>query len=132
LWRLFAESAPKARREVFGTKATKKRPVQHYPALYGISSALVAQPADWPADHLICGHWRIARTDWQPPRALLDFIGDEPPIFAGFGSPSAFVRANALQALIDAVAGRRTLFSPGWSNIDRSMLPDNFLLVRDV
>jgi UDP:flavonoid glycosyltransferase YjiC (YdhE family) len=70
--------------------------------------------------------------DWQPPRDLLDFIGDEPPIYAGFGSPSAFVRAKALQALIDAVAGRRVVFSPGWSNIDGSVLPDNFFIARDV
>jgi UDP:flavonoid glycosyltransferase YjiC (YdhE family) len=70
--------------------------------------------------------------DWQPPRDLLEFIGDEPPIYAGFGSPSAFVRTKALRTLVDAVAGRRVVFSPGWSNIDRSVLPDNFFIARDV
>ena len=130
-WSFFAESAPKARLEVFGTKVTK-RPVFDFPMLFGISRELVAQPADWPADHIICGHWYSPMTDWQPPSDLLDFIGDEPPIYAGFGSPSAFVRAKALQALIDAVAGRRVVFSPGWSQIDRSVLPDNFFIARDV
>jgi sterol 3beta-glucosyltransferase len=128
---LFDGSARKARLEVFGTTLTK-RPVYDFPALYGISKELVAQPADWPADHIICGHWYSPMTDWQPPHDLLDFIDDEPPIYAGFGSPSAFVRAKALKALVDAVAGRRVVFSPGWSNIDRSVLPNNFFIARDV
>lgn len=128
---LFDASGRRARLEVFGTRITK-RTVFDFPVLYCISKELVAQPADWPADHIICGHWYSPMTDWQPPRELLDFIGDEPPIYAGFGSPSAFVRAKALQVLIDAVAGRRVVFSPGWSHIDRSVLPDNFFIARDV
>jgi UDP:flavonoid glycosyltransferase YjiC (YdhE family) len=131
LWSLFARSAPKARREVFGTMVTK-RPAFHFPMLYGVSKELVAQPADWPADHVICGHWSTAMSDWQPPRDLEDFIGAEPPLYAGFGSPSAFVRAERVKALVDAVAGRRVVFSPGWSDIDRSALPDNFFVARDV
>jgi sterol 3beta-glucosyltransferase len=128
---LFDDSASRARREVFGTAPTK-RPSYNFPALYCISRELVPQPADWPADHLICGHWHHAMTDWQPPRELLDFIGNDPPMYAGFGSPSAFVRAGALRALSDAVAGRRVVFSPGWSHIDGSVLPDNFFIARDV
>ena len=131
LWSFFAKSAPKARREVFGTTVTK-RPAFDFPMVYGVSRELVAQPADWPRDHIICGHWCTPMTDWQPPRDLIDFIGDEPPLYAGFGSPSAFVRDKALQALGDAVAGRRVVFSPGWSKIDRSVLPDNFFIARDV
>jgi UDP:flavonoid glycosyltransferase YjiC (YdhE family) len=131
LWSFFARSAPEARREVFGTAATK-RPAFDFPMLYGVSKELVAQPADWPADHVICGHWFAAMADWQPPRDLADFIAAEPPLYAGFGSPSAFVRAPALKALVDAVAGRRVVFSPGWSNIDRAALPDNFFVARDV
>jgi len=128
---LFGESASRARHEVFGTTSTK-RPVYDFPVFYCISKELVAQPADWPADHIICGHWCNPMADWRPPQDLVDFIGNEPPMYAGFGSPAAFVRAKALQALIDAVAGRRVVFSPGWSNIDRSVLPDNFFIARDV
>ena len=130
-WSLFAKSAPRARREVFGSDVTK-RPAFDFPMLYGISKELVAQPADWPGDHIICGHWYQPTTDWQPPDDLLRFMSDEPPIYAGFGSASAFVRIDALQALIDAVAGRRVVFSPGWSHIDRSLLPENFFIARDV
>ena len=131
LWSFFAQSAPKARREVFGTAVTK-RPVFDFPMLYGVSRELVAQPADWPADHVICGHWCAPMTDWRPPSDLANFIGEEPPIYAGFGSPSVFVRDDALKALAEAVAGRRTVFSPGWSKIDSSVLPDNFFIARDV
>jgi sterol 3beta-glucosyltransferase len=135
---LFDDSVRKARLEVFGTAA--KRPVYEFPVLYCISKALVAQPADWPRDHIICGHWHSPMTAWQAPQDLLDFIGgdddddndDERPMYAGFGSPSAFVRTKALDALVAAVAGRRVVFSPGWSRIDRSVLPDNFFIARDV
>jgi sterol 3beta-glucosyltransferase len=131
LWSLFAASASTARREVFGTRATV-RAIYDFPVLCGISKELVTRPADWPQDHLICGHWCNQVVDWQPPHDLIDFIGDERPFYAGFGSPSAFVRVEALNALIDAVAGRRVVFSPGWSNFDRAVLPDNFFIARDV
>jgi sterol 3beta-glucosyltransferase len=131
LWGLFAESSSKARREVFGTRATM-RPVYDFPVLCGVSKELVTRPADWPEKDVICGHWCNQAGDWQPPHELIDFIGAERPFYAGFGSPSAFVRAEALNALVRAVAGRRVVFSPGWSNIDRSVLPDNFFIARDV
>jgi hypothetical protein len=118
-------------RSLFGNSASRA-PVYDFPVLYCISKELVSSSADWPADHIICGHWYHPMTDWQPPHDLLDFIGDERLIYAGFGSPSAFARAKVLKALIDAVAGRRVVFSPGWSNIDRAVLPDNFFIALDV
>jgi sterol 3beta-glucosyltransferase len=128
---LLAESTSNARREVFGTTA-KARLDYDFPVLCGVSKELVARPADWPQDHVICGHWSHQNDDWQPPLDLVTFIGNDRPLYAGFGSPSAFVRVEALNALIDAVAGRRVVFSPGWSNIDSSVLPDNFFVARDV
>jgi sterol 3beta-glucosyltransferase len=104
-----------------------------HPMLYGISRELVARPSDWPATHLICGHWARHSEDWQAPNELVDFLADgEPPLYAGFGSPSGFVRAKALHALVTAVAGRRAVFSPGWSRIDAALLPRNFLIAADV
>jgi len=69
---------------------------------------------------------------WLPPPGLLDFLGGEPPVYAGFGSASCFIRGKALKTLIDAVAGRRVVFSPGWSRIDRSLLPENFFIAQGV
>ncbi|HEV2701733.1 MAG TPA: glycosyltransferase, partial [Steroidobacteraceae bacterium] len=99
-------------RKLFGAKA---RIGYDFPVLCGLSRELVTRPDDWPKDHIICGHWYNGQVNWQPPSDLVDFIGDTPPFYAGFGSPSAFLRAEALQALIDGVAGRRVVFSPGWS-----------------
>jgi UDP:flavonoid glycosyltransferase YjiC (YdhE family) len=130
LWGLCARSAPGARREVLGTAMT--RLAHGLPVLCAVSKELVPQPADWPPHHLICGHWRNPVSGWQPPADLVDFLKGEPPIYAGFGSASAFVRGKALKTLVKAVAGRRVVFSPGWSNIDRSMLPESFFIARDV
>lgn len=131
LWSLCAGSAPRARYKVFGTRAAA-RPALDFPMLCGVSRALVAQPADWPPDHRICGHWCGPAPEWQPPSALLNFLQGEPPIYAGFGSASSFIRSKALKTLIQALSGRRVVFSPGWSNIDRSFLPDNFFIARNV
>jgi sterol 3beta-glucosyltransferase len=119
-------------RQLWGLCGITKRPIYDFPVLCGISKELVMRPEDWPENHVICGHWCQQMGGWQPPRDLIDFIGDQRPIYAGFGSPSAFVRVAALNALVAAVAGRRVVFSPGWSNIDSSVLPDNFFIARDV
>jgi hypothetical protein len=128
---LFAASSQRARLEVFGTRGGAQ-PVGDVPTFYGMSNELVARPADWPQDHIVCGQWLNAMTEWQPPQDLLDFLGDEPPLYVGFGSVSAYVSGTMLKAIIEAVAGRRVVFSPGWGNIDRSVLPDNFFIARDV
>jgi UDP:flavonoid glycosyltransferase YjiC (YdhE family) len=36
-----------------------------------------------------------------------------------------------LDALIEAIAGRRALFRPGWSGVDPKALPENFLVIGD-
>lgn len=132
MWSNCGRHAQAARSEIFGTHA-KQRLHLDGPMLYGVSSQLVSRPRDWPADHVVCGHWSLPAINWQPSPALLDFLAaGEPPIYAGFGSPSGFIRAKALRALIDAVAGRRALFGAGWSQIDVSVLPANFHVVRDV
>jgi len=117
---------------VFGRRAHERLSFDH-PMLYGVSRELVAQPSDWPSDHRICGHWSVPADDWQAPADLLEFLdAGEPPIYAGFGSPSSFIRNKSLQPLIEAIGGRRAIFSPAWSNIDSSVLPTNFFIARDV
>ena len=44
---------------------------------------------------------------------------------------TGFDGARLLDALIEAMAGRRALFNPGWSGIDPKALPDNFLVIGD-
>jgi UDP:flavonoid glycosyltransferase YjiC (YdhE family) len=120
-----------ARKEVFGTAPRGKMQFD-FPLLYGISPYLVRQPQDWPAAHQLCGHWSAPSTNWQPPDDLEDFFAAGPaPIYVGFGSGSSFIRKKRLVPLIDAIAGRRALFFPGWSKIDGSVLPKNFFVVEE-
>jgi UDP:flavonoid glycosyltransferase YjiC (YdhE family) len=134
MWSAYGKPAQLACTEMFGRSANRQRFEFDHAMLYGVSSELVPQPQDWPQQHQICGHWaHDAHADWQPPPALQEFLQQgEAPLYAGFGSPSAFIRSKELTALIGGVAGRRVIFSPGWSQIDSSVLPSNFLIARDV
>jgi UDP:flavonoid glycosyltransferase YjiC (YdhE family) len=133
MWSTCGKPAEAARREVFGTRGTDRGNLFKHPILYGFSRELVPPPQDWPAHHYVCGHWSMPASNWQPAPDLREFLAaGEPPIYAGFGSPSGFIRVKALGALVDAVAGRRAVFGPGWSNIDANTLPKNFFIARDV
>ena len=132
MWAPYAKPTALARKEIFGTTSSA-RPAFDFPMLYGISSQLVSEPADWPKSHRICGHWSMPADTFSPPDELATFLADgPPPMYAGFGTASCFIRRKALTALIDAVAGRRVLFAPGWSKIDNTVLPANFHLVGNV
>ncbi len=68
----------------------------------------------------------------DPPPALANFLAaGEAPIYIGFGSMTGFDDARLLDALIEAMTGRRALFHPGWSGIDPKALPHNFLVIGD-
>jgi sterol 3beta-glucosyltransferase len=129
LWHYYGKAANAARREVFGG-AARSRMYLDCPILYGISPQLLARPSDWPAQHQLCGYWSAAPEDWQAPAQLQDFLAAGPaPIYVGLGSASVFLRRKRLDAIIAAVAGRRALFYPAWSQIDATCLPENFHVI---
>ena len=100
--------------------------------VYGVSPSLLPMPADWPANVHLCGQWLARSPAWTPPPALANFLAaGDAPIYIGFGSMTGFDNARLLDALIEAMAGRRALFHPGWSGIDPKALPDNFLVIGD-
>ncbi len=100
------------------------------PMVYGVSPNLLPTPADWPANVHLCGQWLAPTPAWTPPPALANFLAaGEAPVYIGFGSMTGFDNARLLDALIEAMAGRRALFYPGWSGIDPKALPDNFLVI---
>ncbi|KAI9005747.1 glycosyl transferase, partial [Hyaloraphidium curvatum] len=131
LWALFRGKINEARTEVFGLPP-RSSSYWDYPILCGISRHLIAQPADWPAGHLICGMWREPQqADFQPPKDLADFLAaGEPPIYVGFGSMGGFNTDKLLAAVVEAVDGRRALFYPGWSGIGADRLPPNFFVLE--
>ncbi len=102
-----------------------------HPMLYGISPALVPQPADWPGNAHMCGQWIAPAggpaTAWTPPQDLVEFLdAGEAPVYVGFGSMAGFDAARVQDAVVRAVDGRRALFNPGWSGMDPARLPANF------
>jgi UDP:flavonoid glycosyltransferase YjiC (YdhE family) len=69
---------------------------------------------------------------WQIPEALLEFLAaGPPPIYVGFGAVASFIRQHGLREIATAVAGRRALFFPGWSQIASGVLPSNFFVLGD-
>ena len=100
--------------------------------LYGISPQLLAPPPDWPANAQVCGQWVRPVQSWSPPTALSAFLeAGEPPLYVGFGSMQGFDPQAMRQSIIAAVAGRRTLFHPGWSGMSTTSLPANFHVLQD-
>lgn len=131
LWWSFRKQINEARRAVCG-QAPRQRMWRDYPVLYGVSRHLVPQPADWPEIWQICGAWFADSGDWEPPEALTRFLSSgEPPIYIGFGSMAGFDSRKLLAIIVEAIAGRRALFYPGWSGIDPAALPENFFILDD-
>lgn len=130
-WTLFRAKINAARAEVFG-QAPRRRMWRDYPILFGISRHLLPQPSDWQDIWKICGAWPLASRRWEMPPTLKQFLAaGEPPIYVGFGSMSGFDSGKLLAIIVDAVAGRRALFYPGWSGIDGAALPGNFCVLGD-
>lgn len=130
LWKAFRDKT-NAARAMFKLKP-RNSPWTQQPMVYGVSPSMLARPSDWPANAHLCGQWLPQSARWNPPAELADFLAaGEAPIYIGFGSMSGFDNSRLLAALIEALAGRRALFNPGWSGIDPEALPKNFLAIGD-
>jgi UDP:flavonoid glycosyltransferase YjiC (YdhE family) len=130
LWKAFREKTNAARALL--KLPPRKRVWTDVPMVYGVSPNLLPTPADWPANVHLCGQWLAPGPAWTPPPALENFLAaGEAPIYIGFGSMTGFDNARLLDALIEAMNGRRALFHPGWSGIEPKALPDNFLAIGD-
>jgi UDP:flavonoid glycosyltransferase YjiC (YdhE family) len=130
LWKAFRDKT-NAARAMFGLPP-RKAVWKDHPMVYGVSPGLLAAPADWPANAHLCGQWLAPSPAWTPPAALARFLAaGDAPVYIGFGSMTGFDNARLLDALIEAMQGRRALFYPGWSGIDPQALPENFFVVGD-
>ena len=130
LWKAFRDNTNAARAKF---KLPPRKVVwTQQPMVYGVSPNLLPMPADWPDNVQLCGQWLARNPAWTPPRALMNFLAaGDLPVYVGFGSMTGFDSARLLDALIEAIAGRRALFHPGWSGVDPKALPDNFLVIGD-
>jgi len=131
VWGLLRKTTNAARARVCGLPPRKKVWSDH-PMLYGVSPSLLPRPGDYPDNIYVCGQWVPPAPDWSPPPDLVEFLAaGEPPLYLGFGSMAGLVQPGLLEELIGAVAGRRVLFYPGWSDVRSSDLPPGFCVVRD-
>ncbi|CAG9268932.1 glycosyltransferase [Paraburkholderia unamae] len=130
LWKAFRGQTNAARAQ-FGQPARHAMWTDH-PMVYGVSPSLLPAPGDWPANAQLCGQWLAPAAAWTPPPALEHFLAaGEAPVYIGFGSMTGFDNARLLEALIEAMQGRRTLFYPGWSGIDPKALPGNVFAIGE-
>lgn len=128
-WLAFRKSLNEARQTVLRLPERQELPTEH-PMLYGISSTILPQPADWPVHARVCGQWQTPAGDFTPPPELADFLhAGPPPIYVGFGSMAGIDGPLLAKTLVTALAGRRALFYPGWSGMDDIELPNNVLRI---
>lgn len=106
--------------------------LQRAPILYGLSPAVVAQPADWQETQLT-GYWFLdAAPDWTPPGAVLEFLQrGAPPVFIGFGSMVSRNPEATADLVLAAIAqtGQRAILQSGWGGLSQRDLPDTVLMV---
>ncbi len=131
VWRTFKRPINEARQAM--GMPSRRSLWREVPMLYGISPSLLPQPADWPADHHVCGQWRAPDLGWQPDAELQAFLDAGPaPVYLGFGSMTGFDREKVLPALLGALAPRRVLLSPGWAGLPEMTLPPSVFVVGAV
>mgnify|MGYP001028188715 FL=1 len=129
VWFAFRKSLNEARQTVLGLSARQELPTKH-PMLYGISSTILPQPADWPVHARVCGQWQTPAGEFTPPPELADFLHAGPlPVYVGFGSMAGIDGPLLAKTLVAALAGRRALFYPGWSGMGDIELPNNILRI---
>jgi UDP:flavonoid glycosyltransferase YjiC (YdhE family) len=125
LWRAFRDKTNEAR-AVF--KLPPRKTVwTGRPMVYGVSPSLLPTPADWPPDVRLCGQWLAQGRGWTPPPALMNFLAaGEAPIYIGFGSMTGVDKTRLLDALVEAMAGRRALFHSAGATSIRRPCPTTF------
>lgn len=128
VWRTFRRPINTAR--IALGQSPRRRLWTGLPMLYGISPQLLPPPKDWPADHVVCGQWRMTEQPWTPPADLQAFLAAGPaPVYLGFGSMTGFDREHVLPALLQALAPRRVLLFPGWAGLPAGALPANVFVL---
>lgn len=128
--RQILDLAPLGWREPFGRIDS-----QVWPMLYSFSPTLFPPPPDWDRGIHVTGYWYLDQLhDWQPPRALVDFLDSgSPPVYVGFGSLPSPNPEKTTRDVVAALrrAGQRGILYPGGGGLARPPASDDILVVDD-
>lgn len=106
------------------------------PVLYGISSAILPTPADWPATRHVVGTWFLDPPPlWRPDAELEAFLAaGAAPVYIGFGSMGADDPAATARLVLDAIheAGLRAIVHRGWARLLDGEAPAHVHAVESV
>ena len=87
----------------------------------GFSEHVLPRPKDWTENSQVSGYWFLEQGEWQPSKALEQFLAAGPkPVYIGFGS---MVSSNAevfTKTVLDAVrmSGLRSVLATGWGGLN--------------
>ena len=130
LRQMFRPRLREFRRRLGLADAPRSRP--GWPVINGFSAHVVPPPPDWPENVHVTGYWTLSEPDWQPPEALVSFLGAGlPPVFIGFGSMIPPDPRKLMETLLEAVrlAGRRAVIGKSWADFGDGPPPgDVFML----
>ena len=142
LWLTVRAGADAARVEVIGAPPLPRFGGLHHllpaelPTLYGISSAILPKPADWPTSRCVVGSWFLdPPAGWQPDPDLEAFIAaGPPPVYIGFGSMGSDDPAATARLVLEAVqaAGVRAIVHRGWARLLADDAPASVHFVESV
>lgn len=97
--------------------------------LVAVSPAVLARDPLSKPETQITGYWFVDEPEFTPPRELLEFLSEEPPVVIGFGSMVVADAAALTKTILEAVASvkRRVILQSGWSGLGNVTLPPNVL-----
>jgi sterol 3beta-glucosyltransferase len=126
-WQLLRPAVNKARRTVLNLPPLPlqgpfgRMEKEHFPILYGFSSAVLPKPAEWGDWVHVTGFWFFDRPSaWQPPAKLVDFLASgQPPVYIGFGSMSDRNTTQLTQLVVNALreSKQRGILAKGWGGL---------------
>jgi sterol 3beta-glucosyltransferase len=140
-WRIFSSHHNRWRRKTGLRTLPFNAPLGRFeraavPYLYGYSLSVIPIPRGWKESRAVCGYWFLDRPrEWQPPRKLLDFLGQgEPPLYVGFGSMAEGSGDRLTGIVLEALerTGRRAILAAGWGELGTRSLPARVLGVESV
>lgn len=102
--------------------------VRQTPSITMISRHLVPRPPDWQSHHHLTGFVFYNNDQWEPPPALVEFLGSGPaPVYIGFGSMHDRRSERTTRQILDALAvsQQRAVLHRGWAGLGTMDLPDS-------